>query len=893
MDRRSSGRPCAGTTQVLRSLGDLRSGTRIRVLAALAGVVLGLAPAAATAARVVIRFNSVAPIDLDFFSPFGGTALVQEHVRIRPIVGPGIVAFLAPWDVTNEGRIFVRGSVHDGIGLFEGGSVTNLSTGHIEGGSDGVFITSCSCTPAEVDNAGRIRGRHGHGVELDVGGSVVNSGVIEGAQSGVFVRGDDAAVTNSGTISGGDGVFLQENGNVWNQLGGMIVGSDVGLTVLDDAVILNNGRIAGGALAIQLGAGDDQLTLGTGSVLDGGVDGSGGSDLISLNGQGTEDASFQNFEALWMQGTDWVLGGNSTFNTLTVQSGVLEVTGSLVATTTVEGGNLKVNGMLTGDTMVNPAGTLSGSGVITGMVVNQGTVAPGNSIGTLHVNGDFTSEAGSRYEVELNGAGQSDLIAATGTSTLNGGTVFVTADDRSTGAGIDYTILTAAGGVTGTFAGLVENFPFLDHRLVYQPTAVLLQGFRNDAEFSQVALCPNQYQAALGLEAAEDDVSSSADMDRVVSEMVGQPSIASAQSFLNEASGASRPDVDYVNLQSMRAFQDAVTSRSAGLNLDKKTPGIGFAATGGNLTGSGLEAGSAATLAQLAAAPVSAAPADGGTGGWLRGIGLFGDRRGTSCPGRGYRYDLGGAAVGIDRALTEAFAVGGAFATGYSTTNVQELDDHLRALHTHGALYGAWTPGYDRDFRVNGAFTAGWIGNDTSRSIMTRSFSRQALGDFGSLAISGALETSVIAASPGGFAIRPRATLRYFYLGDDGYTETNADALDLVVQDHDVNSLRSEIGVHVVRRFEAGGGWSLEPAVEALWSYEYLSVSQDIGARFSGSPVSNFEIIGVRPERNRALLAAGTVARMNESLVLSARYLADLAGDETVQSVQAGARIEW
>lgn len=892
MDRRSTGRPCAEITQLPRSLGSPRSGTRIRVLVALAGAVLAMAPAAATAARVVIRFNSAVPIDLDFFSPFGGTALVLQHVRIRPIVGPGIVAFLAPWDVTNEGRIFVRGSSHDGIGLFEGGSVTNQSTGHIEGASDGVFITSCSCTRAEVDNAGTIRGRTEHGVEFEVGGSVVNSGVIEGAQAGVLIQGDDAIVTNSGTISGQDGVFLQQNGNVWNQLGGTIVGSDVGLTVFDDAVILNNGRIAGGTLAIQLGAGDDQLTLGTGSVLDGGVDGGGGSDLVSLNGQGTEDASFQNFEALWMQGTDWVLGGNSTFNTLTVQSGVLEVTGSLAATTTVEGGNLKVNGMLTGNTMVRPAGTLSGSGVITGVVTNQGTVAPGNSIGTLHVTGDFTSEMGSRYEVEVNGAGQSDLIAATGTATLNGGTVFVTSEDRSTGAALDYTILTGAGGVTGTFAGLVENFPFLDHRLVYQPTAVLLQGFRNNAEFSQVAVCPNQYQAALGLEAAEDDASSSADMDRVVSEMVGQPTVASAQSFLSEASGASRPDVDYVNLQSMRAFQDAVTSRSAGLNLDKKKPGLGFAATGGSLTGSGLE-GSAAALAQLGAAPVSAAPADGATGGWLRGIGLFGDRRGTSCPGRGYRYDLGGAAMGIDRTLTNSFAVGGAFATGYSTTNVQQLDDHLRALHTHGALYGAWTPDYDRDFRVNGAFTAGWIGNDTSRSIMTRSFSRQALGDFGSLAISGALETSVIAASPDGFAIRPRATLRYFHLGDDGYTETNADALDLVVQDQNVNSLRSELGVHVVRRFEAGGGWSLEPAVEALWSYEYSSVSEEIGARFSGSPVSNFEIIGVRPERNRALLAAGLVARMNESLVLSARYLADLAGDETVQSVQAGARIEW
>jgi outer membrane autotransporter protein len=114
-----------------------------------------------------------------------------------------------------------------------------------------------------------------------------------------------------------------------------------------------------------------------------------------------------------------------------------------------------------------------------------------------------------------------------------------------------------------------------------------------------------------------------------------------------------------------------------------------------------------------------------------------------------------------------------------------------------------------------------------------------------------------------------------------------------VVRNHQVQSLRSQLGAHVSRLFPLPGGWSLEPGVEALWSYELLSVDQTVDARFAGSPASGFSIVGDRPERNRALLAAGLVARLGGALALSASYGADLSGDETSQSVQAGVRFVW
>src|SRR5262249_30402961 len=53
-------------------------------------------------------------------------------------------------------------------------------------------------------------------------------------------------------------------------------------------------------------------------------------------------------------------------------------------------GRLAVNGMITSDTYVGVDGTLGGNGFIDASVTNFGTVAAGNSIGTLTIQNDYT-----------------------------------------------------------------------------------------------------------------------------------------------------------------------------------------------------------------------------------------------------------------------------------------------------------------------------------------------------------------------------------------------------------------------------------------------------------------------------------------------------------------------
>ncbi|CAD5255324.1 Outer membrane autotransporter protein (fragment) [Bosea sp. 62] len=166
-------------------------------------------------------------------------------------------------------------------------------------------------------------------------------------------------------------------------------------------------------------------------------------------------------------------------------TGTLTLTGTNTYTggTTVSGGKLVVNGSITGSVSLS-GGTLGGSGTVGALVVaNGGTVAPGNSIGTLKVSGNVAFTAGSTYQVEVNAAGQSDRIIVSGSATISGGTVQVLAENGNYAASTSYTILTASGGVSGTFSAVTSNLAFLTPSLSYDSQNVTLTMTRNGNSF--------------------------------------------------------------------------------------------------------------------------------------------------------------------------------------------------------------------------------------------------------------------------------------------------------------------------------------------------------------------------------------------------------------------------
>ena len=109
------------------------------------------------------------------------------------------------------------------------------------------------------------------------------------------------------------------------------------------------------------------------------------------------------------------------------------------------------NGNVGGDFL--NMGVLSGNGTIGGSFFNTGVMAPGNSIGTINVAGNFVNAASGTYLAEVVGQGQSDRITVGGAALLQGGTVVVSVlPGLAFAPSTTYTLLSAAGGLSGTFA---------------------------------------------------------------------------------------------------------------------------------------------------------------------------------------------------------------------------------------------------------------------------------------------------------------------------------------------------------------------------------------------------------------------------------------------------------
>ncbi|MBU0668542.1 MAG: autotransporter-associated beta strand repeat-containing protein, partial [Alphaproteobacteria bacterium] len=214
-------------------------------------------------------------------------------------------------------------------------------------------------------------------------------------------------------------------------------------------------------------------------------------------------------------------------------TGILNLTGDSTYTgpTAVNGGTLAVNGSIVSPVTVNAGGTLGGDGTVGNTSVGSGgTIAPGNSIGQLTVNGAIGFAAGSIYEVEVNAAGQADRVDATGAVTIaDTAQVAVLAESGDYAPRTDYTILTGAQGVTGTFGSVTTDHAFLDPLLRYSANAVTLSLYRNDIDFVDVAANFNQSGVAGAVQ--------SLGIDNPLFEAVLVQNAASAQATFGDLSG--------------------------------------------------------------------------------------------------------------------------------------------------------------------------------------------------------------------------------------------------------------------------------------------------------------------------------------------------------------------
>lgn len=758
-------------------------------------------------------------------------------------------AELVFWDGGDAG-LHNNGAVDGGSGSWTaGGTAWTTANGGVNSAmtpQPGFAVFQGFGGTVAIDNrAGQVSAT---GMQFAVDGYTVGGGALALAGDRAVVRVGDgtaagaaftanigASLTGSATLVKSDlGTLVLSGANDYT--GGTVVEAG---TLVGDTDALRGNIANSGTLVFDLASSGTYagIVTGTGTTIKAGIGG------LTLTGANATDwqvraGSLISTSTLFTGNVDLALGANFVFD----QAGEGDYSGSITGSGTmiVQGGGairfdgdgsafqgttnvgqgqmLAVNGTLGGTLNVAAGGRVQGTGTA-GSANIAGTIAPGNSIGRLNLAGNLAFASGSIYEVEADAAGTSDRIVVVGTVTIDTNVgVAVLAADGNYAANTSYTILTAAGGVTGTFGAVTSNLSFLTPTLSYAANAVTLNLRRNTVDFGSVAQTVNQHAVAPAVQAL--------DMGNDIYDAVVALTAPEARSAFDQLAGSDFASVRGQLIEDSRFVRDAILARGE---------------TAGS-TGMAL---------------------------WGRALGSWGNRDGDA-NAVGYDRDLKGLLTGFDGSLGPNIRVGAAFGYDSTTLRTARAEHDIDTFHTGGYILGSYGMA---SFQVGGAYA--WNDVHASRRVtfgtldqaLSSDYAARTLQAFGEVALKGEV---------GGMMLQPFAGLAHVTLFDAEVDEQGGSAA-LQGGNGKERMTYGSLGIRT-RANLAAGDFALRFAGSAALRHAFGNRVPTVDLGFSTGQA--FRIVGTGIDRNSIFVDVGLETDLGRNIGLSIGYIGNY-GDRT------------
>lgn len=681
-----------------------------------------------------------------------------------------------------------------------------------------------------------------------------------------------ATITNAGTVSFSTLTMLSGfvsgtrggtagNAQLINNASGAIFDFSGSAGVNDDGKV-NAGSIAGNG-TFSLGA--NELTVGsnnlstnvTGVIADGGTSGGTGGSLVKT-GTGT-----------------LTLSGTNTYTGATViNGGVLVVNGSIAASSSLTMGS---------------GTTLGGNGTVGATTIASGaTLAPGNSIGTLAVSGNLAFNTGTTYSIEVSPIA-ADRTNVTGIATLTGATVQAVALPGSFSART-YTILSATGGLVGTFSGLTTTGTFtspLSAKLSYDTNNVYLVLAAGTIVLPSGA-SGNQSSVAVGINnAVLNGGTPPAGFDTLLNTSGSQLTNA-----LNQVSGQPAGGAATSGTQMTTSFMTLMLNPFSG-GSSSGGGALGYArGFGVGDTPKAAEAYAAVTPKDKQAKDKQALAASFNQRWslWGSGYGGTNQRGGDASTGsadtstRTY-----GFAAGADYRPAADWLVGFALAGGNTSWS---LSQGLGGGKSDVFQIGAFASKSFGAAYVSGALTYAWHDVTTDRTVTVSGVdkleARYHAHSFGARLEAGyRLLTPWIGVTP--YAALQAQSFRTPSYGETATSGSNTFALAYGARTS--QTLRTELGAWFDKSFALDSGDLITLRSRAAWAHDHAN-DNGINAAFQTLPGSSFTVNGTAAPKNAALVSLGGEWQKGR-VTLGARFDGEFADRSQSYSGTGSLRYAW
>ncbi|PXV56098.1 autotransporter-associated beta strand repeat-containing protein [Dyella jiangningensis] len=494
-------------------------------------------------------------------------------------------------------------------------------------------------------------------------------------------------------------------------------------------------------------------------------------------------------------------GSSSWNNPISGAGGLIKQgTGTLTLTqpssytglTQVQGGML-VAASLASSVSIGAQGVLSGTPSVGGSVTNAGVLAVGSS--NVTVGGNYLQQGAGRLAVSLGSS-----LRVNGTATLSGGDLYITGINQGYQANAHTDVLTANGGLSGTFSALnAATGVLLTASLNYNATEAWLNVSQVQASaVTGMTYTPASFGAAQRIDGAFSQINAQVNSGTTVT---GGPL---PTSFIQGAANLQQTATTAALQQSLSSLSGQLLAASAAMTFDA------------------MDAGTRALSQRFDQLGDVYA-----TGGWTRTLGSYGSLNHSGYSDVG--YDLSGWMVGQDRRLGINGVMGFAVSQSQDLGRLDEFADQGRSRAVEGTLYGGIVQ--------NQWYAMGRLGMGTYREDMRRHIE---LGSDVESVASNTNGTYDVAYGEsgyrmqwGGVNVTPYLNLQYANIRTDGFNELGGDGFGLKAGSQDIERWQAGAGLRAGRGWALSGGGRFSLQAHLLWQRAFSMRGDVLDASFA------------------------------------------------------------